>query len=68
MYLKMTGLVSGEPVIINTSGILRMSPTQEKNGTVIVMQDGNKILVSHNIEDICRHLVMIDMIPSTEGE
>lgn len=56
MFLILTGFVTKEPVVVNTSMIVRMTRMKEDNGSVIVLVDGNKALVAEELDDILQKI------------
>lgn len=52
----LSGLVSNTKIIINADQIIRITPSNEKTGSVIMMHDGTKLFAHESVEDIFKAL------------
>ena len=52
MFLKVTGFMHGDPIIINSRQVVRVTGMKENKGSILTMTDGAKMMVENPLDDI----------------
>ena len=74
MFLKLRGFTSGDPIVVNTDRIIRITGMKEHEGSILTMSDGSKIMTAHPMDDILGafygvpYMYNRDLTKKTEGD
>ena len=52
MIILMKNYMSGEPVLVNISQLIRATKMKEGDGSILAMTDGSRIAVAHSLAEI----------------
>ena len=68
MMVKMKGFMNGEPILVNTSQLVRAVGMKDHTGCVLSMADCSKIMVGHDMNELCEALGAFLDLTAEEAE